>query len=137
MDDTITIRDGGNSLELSAPTLRDGEGWTWYTAVLTAPGLRATTTVADFGRWGIERYFAELCASWRGWEGEKSWLSTENHLAFAARIDRTGHITLKVTLWDDAGSGGWRAECELAVEAGEQLSRIGSDVARLFGGTRA
>jgi hypothetical protein len=42
--------------------------------------------------------FKEMAANWRGWEGEKTWEDLEGRVKLSAASDKTGHISVKVTL---------------------------------------
>jgi Family of unknown function (DUF6228) len=65
----------------------------------------------------LDRYFADLAAQWRGWEGDKEWEALG--LRLAARHDGLGHVTLDVTLEEDyATADRWRVRASLAIDAG-------------------
>src|SRR5437867_3015403 len=42
--------------------------------------------------------FAQMAASWRGWQGEFAWDSLEGELELRCAQDRTGHVSIRVAL---------------------------------------
>ena len=64
-------------------------------------------------------FFEELARSWRGWRGAKTWASYEKDLQFSAIADGKGHVFLRVNLAAGASDDQWRAQAELALEAGQ------------------
>ena len=66
-------------------------------------------TLADF--------FEDIANNWRGWEGEKTWYSLENHLLLDASADALGHVLLRVTLQDL--SLDWQVRANILMEAGQ------------------
>jgi hypothetical protein len=75
------------------------------------------------------QFFQELAASWRGWDGVKTWKDLEHRVDLSATCDKTGHMTLKVTVRDANYSG--RVELPLCLEAG-QLERLSREVHAFF-----
>lgn len=73
--------------------------------------------------------FRDMAAQWMGWAGEKTWSDLESNVAFAATSDRTGHISLRVTL--NGQDGDTQLRTCLMFEAG-QLEDFAKDVATLF-----
>lgn len=80
----------------------------------------------------LANFFAGLASDWRGWEGERVYESLEHDLRFVAEHD--GHVHLKVCLWQSSDPNGWRVETHLALEPGEELARIASDLTRFIRG---
>ena len=76
---------------------------------------------------GLARFFDDLAASWRGWTGERVYESIEHDLRIVATHD--GHVRLRVRLWQSADPDGWVVETVVVLDAGEQLSRAGKDIA--------
>jgi uncharacterized protein DUF6228 len=64
-------------------------------------------------------FFDDLAHSWRGWRGAKSWASYEKDLELDATTDGKGHVFLRVKLAAGASQDQWRAQVELALEAGQ------------------
>src|SRR6266550_3786822 len=78
-DPRSAIRDpSGTSLVLTSP---DPES---FIARLEAPDVTAEVLVIHYQGDRLAEFFADLAASWRGWEGERAWRSTEDALAFHA-----------------------------------------------------
>jgi hypothetical protein len=77
----------------------------------------------------LDAYFADLAAHWRGWADDKEWEA--QGLAFAARHDGLGHVTLDVILSSDPSLGdGWRVRASLHLDAGA-LDRLVREAAKL------
>lgn len=77
----------------------------------------------------LEDLFRDMAAEWMGWPGEKSWSDLEGTVDFAATSDKTGHISLFVTL--NGQDGHTQLRTCLMFEAG-QLQTFARDVAVLF-----
>jgi hypothetical protein len=115
MTDTFEAKsaDGTERVELKAVS-RD-----FIAVTVTGANLSASAEVAHIGGGdGLNSYWADLAQSWRGWTGEKTWRSLEGDLAFSATSDRTGPVTLKVTLAYGA-PWRWQTQAVLAIEAGQ------------------
>lgn len=81
-------------------------------------------------RWS--ELFRGLSKHWRGWAGERAEESLERHLRLACTADRTGHVTIRVTLRSMVLEDDWRVEADLHLEAG-QLDRLADAAAEYFG----
>ena len=73
--------------------------------------------------------FHDMAAEWMGWAGEKTWSDLETNVEIAATSDKTGHISLRVTL--NGQDGDTQLRTCLKFEAG-QLENFAKEVARLF-----
>lgn len=81
------------------------------------------------GKLQLDAYFADLAACWRGWEGDKEWEALG--LAFAARHDGLGHVTIDVSLESEPSlADGWRVRAPLGLEAGA-LDRLAREAREL------
>jgi hypothetical protein len=79
---------------------------------------------ARFG--ALLHYFEGLADHWRGWDGVKSYDSLEGDLRLEATHD--GHVHLRVRLRNHIDPTDWIVEGEVTIDAGEELSRIVSDL---------
>ena len=68
-----------------------------------------------------------MARSWRGWEGEKDWVSLESGMRLVATSDGRGHVSLWVVLAEGM-PGQWSVHVELRLEAA-QLDRLASAAA--------
>ena len=120
---------GGRRLEFLGAIPRSDEPCT-FAARLTSPTLNASVDVYDLvpQRWA--GLFHELAKSWRGWSGEKVRESLEGHLRLACTSDRTGHVSIQVSLRSISGDD-WRVEATIYVEAG-QLDMLSREAAEYF-----
>ena len=127
--DALRLRssDSDASLEFSAVTA-DG----FHVALVShAYSARRPVYCPDGGS-GIPLLFAAGAREWKGWIGDKAWNSVEGELELAMRVDRLGHVTLKVCLRSDGGAPDrWQLEAELALEAG-QLDATAAAMAELW-----
>jgi hypothetical protein len=97
---------------------------------LHGDGLDAATGVFIFDFDGIDDYFNDLAANWRGWEGTKSWRSPESHLVVEATATSNGHRRLRFSL-RDLPVPTWRAWVELDLEGGEEMTRVAAELVEL------
>jgi len=110
--ETFTIRAGDGAELVLGPPDPDA-----FAAHLHAPGLDAEVAVFHYGGDFLGRYFAELAANWRGWEGDREWRSLEGALEFHASISKAGAVLLQVVLRNSAFS--WRLTYDFGIENGE------------------
>ena len=123
---------GSTTLELGhTERLRPGGALTYLHVLIHGP-VEAAARVYDDHFEALTEYFRDLAGHWRGWSGTKKWESLEGHVRLQASADRTGHITLRVRLRDDAAGDDWSVETALVLEAG-QLAAIADGVARHLG----
>jgi hypothetical protein len=108
--------------------LRRTDGSEYFRVAIRSSNLSASAQVyaweprAD----GLEQFFEDLAANWRGWDGEKKWTSLEGELSLVCTSDSLGHIAIEVTLYD-----GWSVRDVFYVDAG-QLEQIVSDIKKFF-----
>ena len=124
---TIRARDGAE-LVLGPP---DPDA---FTARLIAPGLSAEVAVFHYGGDFLGQYFAELAASWRGWDGGRDWRSLEGALEFHASISKAGAVLIQVVLRNSADFS-WRLTYDFGIENGDldMLAREAAAFGRLLG----
>jgi hypothetical protein len=109
----------GNSLVLERTARPD-----YCRAELSCGSMEASTEYYDHdGVQSLAEYFGEIAASWRGWEGDRSWVSLEGELRLAAVHDKLGTITLTAELrsnqYYSPGEGYiWRVRGLLLLDAG-------------------
>ena len=107
---------------------------------LSLGGLTATTAIEQHWSGGfadLAAYFKGLESKWQGWKGSRTWQSVEGDLVLSAR-HVSGHMQLRVTIRrtrSDLGNDGWKAEGDLIIDLGEQLSQIARDVEAFAGGS--
>ncbi len=126
----LRIRSASDGCELVLGPPDESNGGS-FSVTLAAPAVTATVRVYEHGSQFVPRYFAELAANWRGWDGEKAWESVESHIALKATADRLGHVSLRVVLRDLFAPAAWRAEATLLLEAG-QLEALAASAAQVF-----
>lgn len=105
------------------------------TATLVGTDLHASQVVRDDGdRFSqLAAFFSDLVASWRGWDGDRTWSSAEGELDLTAR--HTGsHVVLRVDLRHiSTGRGaGWVTSLDLVLDAGSQLNTASEAVSQLL-----
>jgi hypothetical protein len=79
---------------------------------------------------GLAALFAELAEDWRGWDGERVWVSLEGELAARATHNGLGTVELVVTLGElePKATGMWSAQASLFLDAGG-LDRMAQEAA--------
>jgi uncharacterized protein DUF6228 len=129
--DAVEIGSASDCLRLSSDS--GDTKLDYLTADLSVDGLSATKRVYAHYASGwreLADFFAVLAADWRGWQGTREWESIESDLRIAARHEH-GHVQIRVTLrraLADWGNHGWTASADLALEPGEQLSRVAAEL---------
>jgi len=78
----------------------------------------------------LHEFFDELYAERQGWDGEKSWVSQNDHLRFKAEHDHVNTVKLRIELRGIADPP-WLAVVTVPVDPG-LFHRIGAN-AKLFG----
>ena len=76
--------------------------------------------------------FAQMAASWKGWQGSFLWSSDE--LALDCTQDRSGHVTIRVELRSGHSDRDWTVQATIATEAG-QLEDLAHEAALFFEST--
>jgi hypothetical protein len=68
----------------------------------------------------LVRFFDEMAAEWRGWQGRKVFKSAEDDLRIEATADRMGHIQLRITISNDVPppDDQWQVSVSIWLEAG-------------------
>jgi hypothetical protein len=97
---------------------------------ITKIGLRAERWVyahEGHGFDGLTAFFKSMCDDWRGWAGEREWVSLEHDLRLVGRHD--GHVRLSASLRQPID---WQVTAELTLDPGEQLSAAARDLADLL-----
>ena len=91
---------GGLGWVIEPPADPCGDGYVRTAVVgIWAGGLQARTVVTfSDGPWNPARFFAELAADWRGWDGERRWRSLEGEMEIEASHDGRGHVLIGVTV---------------------------------------
>ena len=128
----VVVTDGRTRLVFSDPDTVTTVPAQYLSVTLEGPGLRASRQVYegyDEGFSSLARYFSDLAANWRGWNGSRDYQSIEGDLRLQAAHD--GHVNLSVLLWESTVPTGWRVEVEVRVDAGEALSAAAADIAGL------
>lgn len=117
----------GHELRLRLPIAPTAAGEPWsFVAELSNPYGHASARVWDIGD-GVAVFFADLAASWQGWDGERTWSSLEGQLGLACRHDRLGVVTCVVRL-GSVMPPEWSFETLLSLGAGAHLEGIADDV---------
>ena len=129
---TFAIRSVRDELELILGPVKDSEGH-YYDVRVNSPVVNGQVKVYDHHASQLADFFAELAGLWRkGWDGEKEYRSLEGQLSLVATRNRTGHVFLKVELWDGMGGPDFNVGATLVLEAG-QLELIASGVRGALG----
>lgn len=76
--------------------------------------------------------FVEMAEHWRGWPGELQWSSFEGEMGLACTADRTGHVSIRITLRSGWMESDWSVKAAVMAEAG-QLEEMSRRAASFFG----
>lgn len=101
-----------------------------FVVELHSDGLDAIRSVFMFSfDWdALANLFSDLANSWEGWEGEKSWESTEHDLTITAVSDSLGHCLLTFTLRDGPNYTWKTVVGGFVIDAGEDMATVASDI---------
>ena len=124
MEHSTTIKSAhdGTALEFS-----DFAG-SYYRVRLSGPNFNGVCQVYAYEPGtGPDKFFRDLAADWRGWQGKKEWSSLEGELRFSATSDSTGHTNLSVWLRSGPYPFDWSLSGVLLLEAGN-LEQIASEM---------
>lgn len=106
-----------------------------FTVTANADGLTAiapvTTTTGD--GYGLPSFIQELADDFRGWEGIRSWRSLEDQLRVEAAWRDGGLVTLQFHMTPSVCDM-WTVTMNFTLEAGEELRRLGEDLAAFLKG---
>ncbi|NXY99748.1 permease [Streptomyces sp. BR123] len=102
-----------------------------FAVEVVGDGLRArldSVSVSVWGRAGdLTEFLDGLARDFRGWEGERSWVT--NRLVLTATFHSGGHVQLSWGLRSGIfAEDAWQCLVTTTLEAGEQMSRVASDV---------
>jgi hypothetical protein len=141
MDQPFVLHPIGTSCRwvLHPPTDPYGDGYIWVVhSEIYDDGMSAKTSVTLAGEeTDLGTFFQRLADDWRGWEGAREWRSLEGEMAIDARHDGRGHVAIGVTLRrarESYADDAWSARVVFTVDAGEEMTRLASDVRDLLGG---
>ena len=132
--DVITLGHGDETVRLGAavvPDVADPYAGGSFEIELRGAGMTATRTVFVYASSGLASFFIELAEAWRGWEGSEVWESPEHDLTIEATFRHGGHDHLRFTA-RNGPMPTWRASVEVDVEAGEEMTQVAREVARLL-----
>ena len=99
----------------------DDELGDYWIAELRGEAVRAQRRFYALGHTGLSDYFADLAASWRGWNGDKTWEALEGDVFLAASHDGKGTVGMLVELRAEPSvrrDADWRAALVLTLDAG-------------------
>lgn len=125
----VVLSDGRTSLILSTPRESANGQAENLSVTIEGPDLRTGRQVYEGWTGGFESlatFRADLAARWRGWDGVLTYRSTESDFQILAKHDH--HVNLELLLCESAQPEGWGVQCELRLDASEQLSRAADDV---------
>ncbi|MFD8010740.1 DUF6228 family protein [Streptomyces sp. NPDC058955] len=102
-----------------------------FAVEVMADGLCArldSVSVSVWDRAGdLTEFLDGLARDFRGWEGERSWVT--NRLVLTALFRSGGHVQLSWGLRSGIfAEDAWECSVTTTLEAGEQMSRVASDV---------
>lgn len=78
----------------------------------------------------IKNFFASMAQQKNGWNGEIAWTPYDETIKMLARVDRLGHVELKIAFWAFKLEA-WDVIVTLQTELG-QLERISQSVDKFF-----
>lgn len=132
----LTSRASERQARLAFTSYLPGDGYiSEFTVTANAEGLTATapvlTTPGD--GYGLPGFMKQLADDFRGWEGIRSWRSLEDQLRVEAAWHDGGHVSLLFHMTPSVYDK-WAVTVEFTLEAGEELCRLGEDLASFMQG---
>jgi Family of unknown function (DUF6228) len=138
MEEPFVLHQAGTSRRwtLHRPIDTYGDGYIWTVrAQISDYGMSAVTSAKlDGDGSDLGAFFQLLADGWRGWEGARTWRSLDGEMEIDARHDGRGHVAIGVTLRygePSFAADAWSARVVLAVEGGEEMARLASDLWQL------
>ncbi|MFH7594315.1 DUF6228 family protein [Streptomyces racemochromogenes] len=100
-----------------------------------ADGLRARLDAESISVWDragdLTDFLEGLAYDFRGWEGERTWVT--NRLVLTATFQAGGHVQLRWALRAGVfAEDAWECSVTTTLEAGEQMSRLSSELRRFL-----
>ena len=135
----VVIGRDGTFLEIyPAVETIPAEGYWRLPIRVLSPALSATSDI-DLARWSggapsLIKYFDDLAAGWRGWEGAREWSDDEGGVKLSAVHAAVGDIELAISLQPSFGmltAGCWELQIVVPIEPG-QLESIARSIRGLF-----
>jgi len=80
--------------------------------------------------------FAQMAASWKGWQDTFTWESQDGELVLRCRQDRNGRVFIRAELRSGPTDGDWTVTTTVQAEAG-QLEELARGAAMFFGAWNA
>ena len=107
------------------------DGSEYFLVTIRGHNLTAFSKVYAFDPFdnGLTRFFEDIAKSWKGWNGEKKWISLEGELSLVCTADLLGHVAIEATLF--YGFDGWSVRNVFYIDAG-QLEQLASDIKKFF-----
>ena len=84
---------------------------------------RLTIWLYEGDRQSLASLFTDMAENWKGWKGDKTWISAEGNFQLVCSSDRLGHIAIEVELSQHRSSEPWFSRFTLMTEAG-QLEKL-------------
>jgi hypothetical protein len=116
--------------------IRGEQGEIWSVLVrVECQGLTAESRVSAHYASAFDDLIAflrDLASSWKGWSGEKTWLSLEHDFGLLAVHDGYGHVRLTVTLKGPNAPPAWTVSPEITTDPGAQMSEAAEAASRLL-----
>ena len=108
---------------------RHAEGMSYAHLEIAGTGLVANSTVFMWlSSVSLDKFLSSLADDWRGWKGEREW-NSGGELSLRAR-HAGSHVDLVIGMRRD---GFWRAQVEVTVEVGAELSGAAAAAAAALG----
>ena len=101
-----------------------------YTATLATEAGECTVDVWEYHS-TLAAFIRSMADDWAGFDGERTYVTIEDHLTIACRHDGLGTVRCLVTIgqvWPPE----WSMTAELEFGAGAHLERIADDVEHFF-----
>ena len=127
MNDTVTITSAKNGSRFTLSNVTDDS----FTATIDGPSFSGSLIIPSYFSGFPHKFFEELAAEWRGWNGAKQWSSLEGELHLQAKSDKLGHVCLTVSLGIINGRDDWKLQTDLMIESG-QLESLAKSLNGLF-----
>ena len=130
LNDEVRIKSADTAATL-AFSAKDGD---YFIASYESPALRASIRVYGYTDCeALVELFESMSRDWKGWEGERNWVSLEGEFGFSCTSDGKGHVALKLGFAQMYDPEPWRAQSTLNLEAG-LLDSVATSVRKFFFG---
>jgi hypothetical protein len=117
-------------VRLTAASQETDDGMAAFEVVIDADGVHAERGVLTYGGDGLDTFFQDLAAEWKGWSGVRRWDALENGMSIEASHGGN-RVELLFILRRDFDADAWQLRVPVRIAPGESLRNLARATAEL------